>query len=108
MTRISNVFANAIFGALAVLFFAGALQNQIKNIHLDATAKQSVMAEAVNLGNAKAPSNIGPKDKTIVERSYHESFIHAYSCVMKISAGLGFLGAMMSFLFIRNQAVKKQ
>ncbi len=108
LTRISNVFANAIFGALAVLFFAGALQEQIKNINLDSTIKQSVMAEAVNLGNAKVPSNIDPKDKPTVERSYHESFIHAYSSVMKISAGLGFLGAMMSFLFIRNQAVKKQ
>jgi EmrB/QacA subfamily drug resistance transporter len=108
MTRIVNVFANAIFGALAVLFFAGALREQIKNVQLDTTAKQSVMAEAVNLGNAKVPSNIHQKDKTIIERSYHESFIYAYSSVMKISAGLGFLGAMMSFLFIRNQAVKKQ
>ncbi len=108
MTRISSVFANAIFGTLAVLFFTGALQEQIKNINLDTTTKQSVMAEAVNLGNAKIPSNIGPKDKPIIERSYHESFILAYSNVMKISAGLGFLGALMGFLFIRNQAVKKQ
>ena len=35
LTRISNVFANAIFGAMAVLFFAGALQEQIKTIPLD-------------------------------------------------------------------------
>jgi MFS family permease len=108
MTRISSVFANAIFGALAVLFFAGALQEHIKNVNLDSTTKQSVMAEAVNLGNAKAPSNINPKDKATIERSYHQSFIHAYSSVLKIAAGLGFLGALMSFLFIRNQAVKKQ
>jgi len=108
MTRIANVFANAIFGALAVLFFAGALQEQIKNINLNTIAKQSVMAEAVNLGNAKVPSNINPKDKTIIERSYHGSFIHAYSNVMKISAGLGFLGALVAFLFVRNKAVKKQ
>jgi len=108
LTRISNVFANAIFGALAVLFFASALQEQIKNIHLDVSAKQSVMAEAVNLGNAKVPPNIDSKVKIRVEQAYHESFIHAYSNVMKISAGLGFLGALMSFLFIRNKAVKKQ
>jgi EmrB/QacA subfamily drug resistance transporter len=107
LTRISNVFANAIFGALAVLFFAGALQDQIKNVPLDTKAKQSVMAAAANLGNAKVPSAVSTKDKGQIERSYHESFIHAYANIMRISAGLGFLGALMSVLFIKNSAVKK-
>lgn len=107
MTRIANVFANAIFGALAVLFFAGALQEQIKNVHLDTKAKQSVMAEAVNLGNAKVPSTINPKNEATIERSYHESFIHAYSNIMKISAGLAFLGALVAFLFVRTKASEK-
>jgi EmrB/QacA subfamily drug resistance transporter len=107
LTRISNVFANAIFGALAVLFFAGALQDQIKNIPLNAKEKQEVTAEAVNLGNAKVPPNINVSDKAIIERSYHASFINAYANIMRISAGLGFLGALMAFVFVRNSAVKK-
>jgi len=108
LTRISNVFANAIFGAMAVLFFAGALQEQIKAIPLDTKAKQSVMAQAANLGDAKVPAGIGTTNKKTIEHAYHESFIHAYANIMRISAGLGFLGALMAFVFIRNSAVKKQ
>ncbi len=108
LTRISNVFANAIFGALAVLFFAGALQDHIKTIPLDTKSKQTVIAEAVNLGNAKVPRGIDLKDKNTIDKAYHESFIHAYANIMRISAGLGFLGALMSFIFIRNNAVKKK
>ncbi|WP_448702429.1 MFS transporter [Mucilaginibacter sp. AW1-3] len=107
MSRISGVFANAIFGALAVLFFAGALQNQIKAMPLNADAKQTVMAQVVNLGNAHVPSNIPAREKAEIEKSYHQSFIAAYANIMRISAGLGFLGALMAVGFIRNSGVKK-
>ncbi|MEO6849456.1 MAG: MFS transporter, partial [Mucilaginibacter sp.] len=107
LTRISNVFANAIFGALAVLFFAGALQVGIKTIPLNVKEKQAVVAQATNLGNAKVPAGVSPENKAIIERAYHESFIHAYANIMRISAGLAFLGALMSVAFIRNVAVKK-
>ena len=66
-----------------------------------------MVAEAANLGNAKVPANISPLSKTTIARAYHESFIHAYANIMRISAGLGFLGALMSVAFIRNSAVKK-
>jgi EmrB/QacA subfamily drug resistance transporter len=107
LTRISNVFANAIFGALAVLFFAGALQGEIKNIALNPKEKQEVAAQTANLGNAKVPANINSKQKAEIEKAYHASFIHAYANIMRISAGLGFLGALMSVAFVRNSAVKK-
>lgn len=113
MTRIANVFANAIFGALAVLFFAGALQQQLKNIHLNNDNEvRMVMAQSVNLGNAKVPEQVNTVDKARIEKAYHYSFIHAYANIMRISAGLGFLAALMAFIFIRNKntnkAIKKE
>jgi EmrB/QacA subfamily drug resistance transporter len=102
MTRISGVFANAILGALVVLFFSGALQNKIKELPLGGKEKQAIMAQAVNLGNAKVPASIHTPDKTAIETVYHESFIAAYARIMRIAAGLAFLGAIMSFLFIKN------
>ncbi|MDB5110774.1 MAG: family efflux transporter permease subunit, partial [Mucilaginibacter sp.] len=105
ITRIANVFANAIFGALAVLFFSGALQNQLKKVPVNAKEKQEVMIQAVNLGNAKVPANIS--NKPLIEKVYHESFINAYGKIMRISAALGFMGALMAFVFIKNSAVKK-
>jgi preprotein translocase subunit SecG len=56
LTRIANVFANAILGALAVLFFSGTLQGEIKNVKLNDRQKQeAVIKQSVNLGNAKYP-----------------------------------------------------
>jgi EmrB/QacA subfamily drug resistance transporter len=106
LTRIANVFANAIFGALAVLFFSGALQSEIKNVPVSGNQKQQIMAQAANLGNAKVPADLTTSDDTEVEKAYHTAFIHSYQKIMQISAGLGFLGALMSFLFIRDNVVK--
>lgn len=105
MTRIANVFANAIFGALAVLFFAGALQVQVKNIGLNPAQKQEVIAQSANLGNARVPVSL--HNGQIIEQAYHHSFIEAYADIMRISAGLGFLGALMAIFFIRNRKIKK-
>jgi len=107
ITRIANVFANAIFGALAVLFFSGALEQQVKNLPLQAHERQEILASAANLGNAKVPKTVAADDKKQIEQAYHNSFIAAYANIMRISAGLGYLGALMAFIFIRNQAVKK-
>ena len=108
LTRIANVFANAIFGALAVLFFSGAMQDQLKNgpLHtLPEKDRQAVMAEAVNLGNAKAPVVLTAADRGRVKELYHRSFVAAYGTILRISAGLAFLGALMSAIFIRNRPV---
>jgi EmrB/QacA subfamily drug resistance transporter len=106
MTRISGVFANAIFGALAVLFFSGALQQQLKTIPLNTKHKQEVMQQATDLGNAKVPSSITAVNKPLIEKAYRTGFINAYANIMRISAVLGFLGALMALLFIRNKPTR--
>ncbi|MFC0518420.1 MFS transporter [Mucilaginibacter angelicae] len=108
MTRIANVFANAIFGALAVLFFSGAMQGELKKLPLNEKDKKVVMEQSANLGNARVPANIDGANKKAVEIAYHNGFISAYSNIMRICAGLAFLGALMSVIFIRNSAVKKE
>jgi len=106
LTRIANVFANAIFGALAILFFSGVLQDHIKSISLNTADTQAVIAQAANLGNAKVPTGINQQDAGAVERAYHESFIAAYGKIMKISASLAFLSALTGFIFIRNAKIE--
>lgn len=103
MTRISGVFANAIFGALAVLFFTSTLTKQIDQISLRPQQKAQVIKQAANLGDAKVPVIIPSKQKDVIKIYYKESFIHAYAGIMQISAALGFLGALMTLLFIRNK-----
>jgi EmrB/QacA subfamily drug resistance transporter len=107
LSRIANVFANAIFGALAVLLFSGALQTEIKGLPVNIKDKQEITAEAVNLGNAKVPPNISSPESITIEKAYHSAFIHAYQSIMQISAALGFLGALMAFVFIKDSGLKK-
>lgn len=106
MTRISGVFANAIFGALAVLFFSAALQQNLQKTSFNTKDKQLIMQQAKDLGNAKVPATLNT-GKQQVEIYFHEAFIGAYANIMRISAGLGYLGALMGLFFIRNKAVKK-
>jgi EmrB/QacA subfamily drug resistance transporter len=105
VSRVANVFAIAIFGALAVLLFTGALQQQVKAINLNPKQRQEIMAQAANLGNAKVPKGIA--GSKAIEQAYHQSFIKAYANIMRIAAILGFLGALMSVLFVKNVRVKK-
>ncbi len=105
-TRIAGVFANAILGALAILFFSGFLNERINNIQLDGSEKQAVMEQTKNLGNAKMPSTIKEANKAIITKAYKDGFIHAFGNVMRICAILAFTGALMSFLFIKNEDVK--
>jgi hypothetical protein len=101
VSRIAGVFTNAVFGTLAVLFFAGALQHEIAPLPLNPAQKQAVMAQAKDMGNAHVPKNIEPKNKAVIVKSYHNSFIAMYSIILKISAALGFAAALMAFIFIK-------
>ncbi|HVV03051.1 MAG TPA: MFS transporter [Puia sp.] len=103
MTRIANVFANAIFGALAVLLFTGSLSTRLGGVSLDKKSKQAAIAQAVNLGNAKTPAGISGQEKTVIEAAYRGGFIDTYGTVMRLASALAFLGALMTVLFIRNR-----
>jgi EmrB/QacA subfamily drug resistance transporter len=103
VTRIANVFANAIFGALAVLLFTGSLTRELANTSLGAEEKKAAIAQAVNLGNAMPPADVNGHDRDIVTQAYRTGFIDTYATIMRISAGLAFLGALMAGLLVRNR-----
>ena len=107
ISRISNVFANAIIGALAILFFTGFLNSRIKKISLREELKTQVVAQAANLGDAKVPSSVDGENKTKIEQDYKDGFIETYSKVMRICAALAALSALMAFIFIKNEELKK-
>jgi EmrB/QacA subfamily drug resistance transporter len=107
VSRIAGVFTNAVFGALAVLFFTGALQREISPLSLNSAQVHAVMAQAPDIGNAHVPKNIEPKNKAAILKMYHNSFIAMYSIILKISAALGFTGALMAFIFIKPGLASK-
>ena len=126
MTRIASVFANAVFGALAVVFFSGALEGRMNQMAVDPAAgagagsgttatvamaampameKQAVMAQAVNLGNAKVPATVDEKYKPATAGAYRYAFITAYAKILRISAALAWCGALMAIVFVNKVRV---
>ncbi|MGN7722986.1 MFS transporter [Chitinophaga sp. 22620] len=108
ITRIAGVFANAIFGGLAVLLFTASLQKDIRSLPVDPQEKQEIIAQAGNLGNAKVPEGIGAGHKDAVMKIYHQGFIGAYGRIMQLSGALGILGGLMALFFIRPKAREKK
>ena len=101
LTRVANVFANAIFGALAVLLFTSFLQQQLGSFELAGPVKHSVLTQAADLGNAHVPASVGASYKVAVAAAYRSGFIHVYQVMLRIAAGLAFTGALMGAVFVR-------
>ncbi|HEY0895049.1 MAG TPA: MFS transporter [Sphingobacteriaceae bacterium] len=104
-TQLSGVFANALFGALAVFFFSSAMHRRLTDSALPGDHRRLVVAQAVNLGNAQVPEAIRDSDRAAITAFYRASFIDAYGNILKLSAMLCFAGAFMTITFIRQEPV---
>ena len=100
LTRVANVFANAIFGALAVLLFTQALHQKLDTVPMQPEARQMVMAQAADLGNAHVPAGLA--GNTTIVSAYRSGFVLVYRQIMRVSACLAFTGALMGLLFVRR------
>ena len=107
ITRIANVFAYAIFGALAVLFFSTQLLKEIKPIPLSVTETKQVIKEAENLGNAAVPRAITGMKATSVKEAYRTSFIESYQLILRLSAVLALAAALMAFLMVKHGKIQR-
>jgi MFS family permease len=105
VSRIASVFANAIFGTLAILFFSGSLQKTLPRDLKDNTA---VLQQAANLGNAKPPASITGEDRKTVTDAYRSAFIDAYGKLMRCAATLAFLGSAMALFFISPKSTPRR
>jgi len=106
ITRIANVFAYAILGALAVFIFSGRLSEAVQHIPISATEKVEVLRQAGNLGNAKVPVFIHLPTSKLVTQAYHASFIRAFMLIIRLSALLAFIGSFFAFFMIKSKRYK--
>lgn len=102
LSRVAGVFANAILGALAVLMFMAMVRQRVKTLPLDGREKAAVVAQARNLGGAKAPAGMQATERGEVEGIYREAFVGVYAKILRISAGLAFAGAVMGLVFVKG------
>ncbi len=104
ITRIASVFAIAIFGALAILVFSDSVTKQLAKIPLQEKQKTEVMRESMNLGDARAPSDLNAQTKSLINKAYHLAFIDAYIVILRICATLAFMSSLMAVMFINDKS----
>ena len=107
ISRVSNVLSNAVFGSLALVLFTAALESRLMDARLSQQEKSEILAQAVNLGNAKVPLTIESEKRIRVGQDFHESFIASYQNIMMLASGLCFAGSLVSVFFIRKKDFKR-
>ena len=103
LSRVASVFANAIFGALAVLLFTSLLEQRLAGHDLPAGTKRAAIAQAANLGNAKPPPEIPEGYMPALKMEYRAGFIQSYQRIMQVAAVLAFTGSLMGVIFVKKR-----
>jgi len=104
LSRIAAVFANAIFGALAVLLFTGMLEQRLNGLGLPPAVEQAAISQAADLGNAKPPPGVDAGKKPAVTAIYRTGFIQSYQRIMQVAAVLAFIGSLMGVIFVKKRS----
>ncbi len=103
LSRIAAVFANAVFGALAVLLFSAYLQQKLDTTHLSPVQKKAITARAADLGNARPLPGTPAANKTAVADMYRAGFINSYQHIMQCAAVLAFTAALTGLIFVKRR-----
>jgi EmrB/QacA subfamily drug resistance transporter len=102
MTRIANVFANAIVGALAIFLFSAELHDVFGDFGLSEENLNAIYRQASELGNAKVPDTVSSDQQEAVGEALKLAFVDTFSIIQKICAILAWLASLIAFVLIRN------
>lgn len=107
VSRMAGIFANAAFGALALFLFTHAVIAGLEQSRLDESQKKHIVAETVNLGNAKVPDNVfKANQRTQIRQLYHQSFLESYQCILLICALMCLIASLTAFLTLQKKRVE--
>ena len=107
LSRTASVFANAIVGALAIVFFGQALAGEVENLSLATEVEQTVMAQAIDLGDAQVPATVAKEHRGAVAHAFRTAFVETFRRVMWISAGLAILSSLAAFFLIEHRVKER-
>lgn len=100
VSRVAGVLSIAIAGSIALFVFANSLQAMTANLNLPAQVKQSVQAQANNLGGATVPPGVPQTSVSAVQNAIRTSFVHTFQVVMLICAGMAWVAALTAGLLV--------
>jgi len=105
-SRTAGVLALATLGALALLLFAGALQQHTAPLPLSPADRAAVQAQAGQLGGAQTPASLPADQRDTVQQAIRLAFVDMFRVVMWIGAGLAWLSALLAALLVDQRVGK--
>lgn len=103
VSRVASVLTIAVLGALALTSFRSNLTHAVAQIDLTAAERQTVVAQASQLGDAAVPAQIQGASAGKVQQAIDTSFVDTYQFVLWVCTGMAVLSSLSAALLIHDR-----
>jgi EmrB/QacA subfamily drug resistance transporter len=100
--RIAGLLSVAILGVFALSNFDRNLDRELSTVKLNKSTVQVIDAQRIKLAAIDIPKSLPQKTKRELHSAIFDSFLGSFRLMMKISAGLAFVGALTAWLAIEK------
>ncbi len=106
VSRFANVIALAVLGVIALIQFQNYLPAKLQNLGLNPSQEDFMINEAAKFADASPAKDWPETLQTSVQAKVDESFIEVFNNIAYSSAGLCFLGAIVSAWLVEGKPRK--
>ena len=103
VSRTAGLLSIATLGIVIVSVFSIHLQQQLANLSLPSSVKNSLQSQQAKLAGIRPPANLSSATQHAIEQAVKSSFINGFHTVMLCSAGLALLSTLGAILFIEGK-----
>ena len=100
VARTAGLLAIAVFGVVMLKTFGTNLDRRLAAVQISNEARESIISQRVRLAAIEYPANLDDRLRVEVEAAVADSFISGFRLVVIISAMLGLMSAVSSWLLI--------
>lgn len=105
VTRSAQALCTALFGALALTWFAGSLSDTLRPLELPDTAKSAIVADAGDLAEAAIPVNLSQAQTQAATLAIQTGFVTTFQTLLRVAAVLCFISAGLSAAVLNGRKI---
>jgi hypothetical protein len=82
VARAAGLLAIALFGALAIMIFAGDLSARLGRLGFDRATRRAMTSQRLKLAETEPPRNLPAEQRERIAHAVADSFVHAFRVAM--------------------------
>jgi len=103
VSRAAGLIAIAVFGVVMLFSFSHSLPARLSQIQLDASVRNSLVAQSMRLGGIEVPGDLNPTVRKEVDDAIASSLVHGFRLLMFISMGLALASGVSAWILIKGK-----